>query len=86
MICQICDVRTITTNSRPGEGSVRRRHRCPKCDDRFTTVEIKLDDTGRVREGLRISRALQGMSEADRTILYALIKRLAAEHWEEGEE
>jgi transcriptional regulator NrdR family protein len=40
MKCEKCQAETQVFDSRPREGTIRRRRRCVKCSHRFTTLEI----------------------------------------------
>jgi len=40
MRCEKCDRRTRVVDSRESGKGVRRRHECPNCLDRFTTLEV----------------------------------------------
>ena len=40
MRCFKCKSDTIVKDSRPKDGSIRRRRRCLKCGNRFSTIEV----------------------------------------------
>lgn len=42
--CPFCASRTNVTNSRPVDGSIRRRRMCPTCGFRLSTVETPVGD------------------------------------------
>jgi len=43
-VFECCGAKTIVIDSRPGEGTIRRRRKCPTCGDRFTTLELRLTE------------------------------------------
>ena len=56
-VCQGCGrARTHTVNTRPiGEGRLRRRE-CPKCNLRFTTIEVRRENENIVRARISLLR------------------------------
>lgn len=43
--CKVCGGDLVVIDSRPGRDSFRRRRECPNgCIDRFTTIEIPVDE------------------------------------------
>lgn len=56
MKCPLCNCATHTIETRAAQRYVRRRHKCPACEHRFTTREFYEEDTQLAKRILKYFR------------------------------
>ena len=53
-ICPECGQGSAVTDSRPSDGTVRRRRRCSHCSNRWTTIELNQDAITEIEEAMNL--------------------------------
>lgn len=79
LACPGCGGPTTVTDSRGGEGYIRRRRKCldPACaTPRFSTLESMVGESVANPEWMRLGRRIGGMSPARRQVVMFLIREL----------
>jgi hypothetical protein len=71
MRCPKCYVRTKVIDSRESGMGTRRRHGCPKCEERFTTKEVLADTSSELKLPLEYREV--GKSGDGRTVFVLLV-------------
>ncbi len=70
MNCQSCGADTVVTDARPVDNHMRRRRKCTKCGQRYSTLEIPLEEARAVlgaRNAVRFG-LMQASAELNATL------------------